>query len=120
MITVDKRGGLISELIIDELLRKRVTQLNAIRDGLEVIGVQRHLRLYPELMKELFITGQSVSKTALLSALALKDVSLSPVQEQVYDWFIQFIDVSPQEQLAQFLQFATSLKTTTHWYELQN
>ena len=65
--TVDKKDGLISELIIDELLRKCVTQLNAIRDGLEVVGVQRHLRLYPELMKA------SVSKIALLSALALKE-----------------------------------------------
>lgn len=110
IITVDKRSGLISELIIDELLRKRITQLNAIRDGLEVVGVQRHLRLYPELMKELFVTGQNVSKAAFMSSLELKDVSLSTIQQQVYDWFIMFIDSSPQEQLVKLLQFATSLK----------
>ncbi len=111
MITMEERSALISELIIDELLQKRINQLNAIKEGLDVASVHRYLRLYPELMKELFITGQSVSKVAFLSLLAFKDDDLSATQQQVYDWFLRFIDTCPQEQLVKLLQFATSLKT---------
>ena len=43
-ITVENRALLLSELLIDELLRKRVSQLNAICDGLQVLGVLEFVR----------------------------------------------------------------------------
>ena len=74
---MENRALLLSELLIDELLRKRVSELNAICDGLQVLGVLEFVRQHPKLMKKYFIPGEQISSELLMAELITKDVQFT-------------------------------------------
>eukprot|EP00112_Aurelia_sp_Birch-Aquarium-sp1_P008879 Seg199.14 transcript_id=Seg199.14/GoldUCD/mRNA.D3Y31 product="Apoptosis-resistant E3 ubiquitin protein ligase 1" protein_id=Seg199.14/GoldUCD/D3Y31 len=111
VINIRKCDALISELIVDELLRKRLPQMNAIADGLVLTGVLQYIRSHPSLMGELFVTGNDISTLAILASITKQEHNLSDDEERVYSWLISFIENASKECLSQLLQFATSLKS---------
>ena len=54
-ITTESKCWLLQGLIFDEIIIKRLTQLGALRKGLEHLGVMDLCRQYPAQMKELFV-----------------------------------------------------------------
>ena len=110
VILPEVRDDLISELIIDELLRKRMTQLTALRQGLDISGVIPHITLHQELLKQLFIPTKEVTPQAILASITSPVLEVDSKQQVAYGWFLQFINAACCEKLVKLLQFATSLK----------
>lgn len=110
VIGVEDRSDLISELIIDELLRKRLTQLTALRQGLNISGVLHCITLHRELLKQLFTPAKEVTPQASLASLALPTFEAESKQQIAYGWFLQFVNTACCDKLMKLLQFATSLK----------
>eukprot|EP00794_Sanderia_malayensis_P004181 gene4181-4737_t len=108
-IDVESRNELISELIIDELLRKRIMQLTALREGLDISGVLRQMTLQPDLLKELFTPAKHVTAENILASLESPSFETGSKQEMVFSWFLKYIHAASCEKLAKLLQFATSL-----------
>ena len=65
VIRPEDHDDLISEFIIDELLRKRITQLTALRQGLDISGVLSHIVLRRELLKQLFTPVKELTPQAI-------------------------------------------------------
>lgn len=110
-ITSKNRGMLIFEVIVDEALRKRVPQLNAIMEGLESAGLLKHIKIHQDLMQPLFATKLYISSTLMKNYMLVKDEQLTEKRELVYKWFLDFIDSADTPTLVKLLQFATSLKS---------
>ena len=110
-ITAKNRGMLIFEVIVDEALRKRVPQLNAIIEGLDCTGMQKHIKIHQDVIQPLFATQLHISSTLIKNYMELKDDQLTEKQEHAYKWFLDFIDSADTSTLVKLLQFATSLKS---------
>ena len=108
-IRVQDRDELIFELIVDELLRKRLAQLTSIRQGLEISGILRYIILHPQIMLKLFLPEPKIKKEAIHASLDSARLQPGSKQYQVFQWFLQFVDTASEETLHKFLQFATSL-----------
>ena len=110
-INSKNRGVLIFEVIVDEALRKRVPQLNAIMEGLDCAGMLKHIKIHQDVMQPLFATKLHISSTLIKNYMELKDDQLTEKQEHAYKWFLDFIDSADISTLVKLLQFATSLKS---------
>ena len=110
-IKVEDRDELISELLVDELLRKRIAQLTAIRQGLEISGVLRYIILHPKVMSELFLPAKKVTSEAVLASLDTHLLQVGSRQHNAFHWLRRYIETASEEKLVKMLKFATSLKS---------
>ena len=110
-IGASNRGLLVIELIVDELLQKRIPQLNAICDGLEVTGIQRLIQLYPKEMQPLFVFNEDLSVVTLIESIEKQPLHLlSDIKTRAYDMLVEYLAAASTEVRVKFLQFSTSLK----------
>ena len=110
-ISASNRGLLVVALIADELLQKRIPQLNAICDGLEVTGIQRLIQLYPREMQPLFVLNEDLSVVTIIESTEKQPLDLlSSIQTRAFDMLVEYLEAANTEVRMKFLQFSTSLK----------
>lgn len=108
-VTFQNRCLLIFELIQDEVIRKRIGQINAMCDGLDEIGLMKLASLHPDEFEPLFLPCTQISQCALLDSI-YPSTNLSGSQLQSHEWFLRYIQETSSEILTKLLQFSTSLK----------
>ena len=109
VVTEKNRGELISELIVDELVRKRLGQLTAIRQGLHITEVLSYLENHPRELSPLFVPSESITCAAVLASLNAPLMAVGSIQHSAYMWLQRLIETASETQLALFLRFTTSL-----------
>lgn len=109
IVTEKNRGELISELIIDELLRKRLGQLTAIRQGLQITGILSYLEKHPRELSPLFAPSEIITCEAVLASLDVPLMETGSIQHSAYMWLQRLIETATEKQLALLLRFTTSL-----------
>lgn len=109
-IKVEDRDELISELLVDELLRKRIAQLTAIRQGLEISGILRYIILHPKVMSKLFLPATKVTIEAVLASFDTHFLPVGSKQYNAFHWLLRFVETASEEKLEKILKFTTSLK----------
>ena len=109
VVTEQNRGELISELIVDELVRKRLGQLTAIRQGLHITEVLSYLEKHPRELSPLFVPSETIKCAAVLASLNAPLMAIGSIQHSAHMWLQQLIETASETQLALFLWFTTTL-----------
>jgi len=115
-ICLKTKEQLITELIFDELVRKRAEQLNSIIDGIKFIGLSEYLKNYPDLMKHVFISGEEVPRLPVFShGIENCDTKKDDTLITIITWFKEFVNECSTEVLKKLLQFCTSSTDVPVW-----
>ena len=91
-ITKSSKDALLQELVLEEVIIRRETNLKAFRRGLSVLKITDLLDEYPDLMRVLFVAGDSRSITShqFVSLIGCKRPE-NPQQGYSYDIFMEFV-----------------------------
>jgi len=114
-VTMKNKSFLGSELVYNELIRKRLHTLKGLSDGLKMIGFLKYMVNFPDLCKPVMVHmgNRILNKEQLIDLLQL-DESEGFEQKQSFTFFQTFIDSNP-EILSKIFRFATGLSEIIPW-----
>lgn len=92
-VTVEKKYTLIQHLLIDEVITKRRKNLQAFCLGLQSLGIDSLMHVYPDLMKEIFVHSDNAPLTTekFLSLISSTIPSSPSSHVRAYNFLMEFI-----------------------------
>ena len=114
-ITLKVRDKLITELIYDEIVRKRREQIKSVKESLQVVNFLKFVENWPELCKPCFVDGwQEISPEKLID-LFEPITADGKAHEQTQKWFIQYLKLASEEALSCLLRFVSAFSAIPAW-----
>ena len=97
----------IQNLIVHDAIAKPKMVLAQLREGLKTLGFGKRMELYPDIFRELFVAGdKEVTAEGIKGQLQFPS-DLSPKEEIVKEYMLQFLSNAGIDELKSFLAFAT-------------
>ena len=119
-INISNKLLLISELIHEEVVRKRLPQLNAIKKGLEEVKLLKLFFNNKEVAKT-FLKGSSCQnyKQVLLKTIQFsRKPKLSQAEIDVLNWFEDYVKDESEDTLKKLIGFSTGRSIYQPWEKL--
>jgi len=108
--------ALKSMVVWEELVVKREKQLNALKQGLEYVGLLQSIQAHPMLLMEYFVPN---NEGELTPARMLELIKWDDSDHVAYGYLKRFITESDTPQLEALLKFATSHSMVTSLTEIE-
>ncbi|XP_068760002.1 G2/M phase-specific E3 ubiquitin-protein ligase-like [Montipora capricornis] len=107
-LTNDNKMRVIRNLIVHDAIAKPKMVLDQLREGLKTLGFGKRMELYPDIFRELFVAGdKEVTAEGIKGQLQFPS-NLSPKEEIVKEYMLQFLSDAGIDELKAFLAFAVS------------
>ena len=108
-VCMSNRHLLINEIITTEVFRKRLPQIDGLREGLQKVGIFSDLAEHYQAVKSILSPSRvSLTAVSFLDACILP-AALDAVEEVALAYFKQVLTVLDEKQLRQLLQFSTGV-----------
>ena len=93
LVTMASKHTLCQNLIVEELVEKRLRNVFAFRRGLEIGHLLPLITRFPAQFRKLFThsTSECSLTAARLVALIETERPVEPRKREVYDWFIEYV-----------------------------
>lgn len=115
-ITISNRAILQTELIYEELVRKRISQIQSIREGFRLIGFLPYIEKNKGLCKDLFIYNHVLNSTIFIYNLENNDHNRDDYEKkQAFNFFESIVNESSSCDLKKILRFTTGFDTIPPW-----
>lgn len=107
-VNTENKNLLIQELIYDEVVRKRHEQLNALISGFRFCGFYDVMKKHRNIIDEVFVPCKSMSPFPLFKK-AIQNLQYD--NQQIIEWFDEYIESADDTTLKRLLQFTTARVT---------
>jgi len=115
-ITLENKGVLIGELLYDELVRKRQSQIQSIREGMQAVGLLAYITNNPDICKQIFVAQKSMNLDSFTAVLENDELAGEEyVNKQAYGFFQSLIVEATPDTLTAILRFATGFESIPPW-----
>ena len=116
VITLENKGVLIGELLYDELVRKRQSQIQSIREGMQAVGLLPYICNNPDICKQIFV-AQTIMNLESFNAIIVNDDVTGDeyINKQTYGFFQSLLAAATPDTLTAILRFSTGFVSIPPW-----
>ena len=114
-ITLGNKSLLLWELVYEELVLKRRSQIKSIQEGLEISGLLRYIKDYPDLCRPIFVSSCMQIKPEELLNVIKNDEHEDYEKQQAFKYLEIMIKGSSSSVLSRLLKFATGYSNIPPW-----
>ena len=115
-ITLENKGVLLAELLFDELIRKRQSQIQSIREGMQAVGLLPYINSNAEICKQVFVAQATINRQSFSELIVNDDVRRDEFEnKQAYEYFQSFLDSASTDTLSAILKFTTGFQSIPPW-----
>ena len=116
-ITLSNKNLLIYELVYDEVVRKRRSQVKSITEGLQVSGFLKFIKQYPDLCRPIFVgpPGEALNAEIIFNCIEEDGENYDYEKQEAVKHFKKLISISTTETLERILKFATGFSSIPPW-----
>ena len=115
-ITLENKGVLLGELMYDELIRKRQSQIQSIQEGLKAVGLLSYINTNQEICKQIFLTQKIIDLQSFIEIIVNDDVKRDEFEnKQAYEHFQSILAGASANTLGAILKFATGFHSIPPW-----
>lgn len=107
----DNKRRVLRSLIVHDAIAKPKMVLDQLREGLRTLGFGERMEKYPDTFKELFVAGEKILTADDIKGQLQFPSELTPEEENIKKYMLQFINDASVEDLKSFLAFATGSPT---------
>lgn len=115
-VTTANRHSLISELLMDELIRKRQSQIKSIQEGLDLTGFLAFIKANVSRCRQIFVYSKNNGLTPMeFLQLVKTDNNDDYEKKQAFDFFSKIITDSSEKYISAVLKFITGHSLVPPW-----
>ena len=116
-VTLKNKNLLVSELVLDEVVRKRMNQVKSIREGLQMSGFLHYMETFSDICREIFVFGSNAATvTADIFMQLIKSTTESDFEKiQSRKFFDTFVHNAKNDTIKKILRFATGFSVIPPW-----
>ena len=115
LVTVKSKNVLVSELVFDDIVRKRMTQVKSIQEGLQISGFLSYMKKFPNICRPIFVYAEATVTTDRLMHLIKSNSETDFEKIQSRKFFDTFLYNANGDIIKKVLRFVTGYSVIPPW-----